>query len=158
MTVVARRVRSIPERSALETWAKITDLLASYAGSDSRHELESIAGIASSIITRDAMKNSALVVSGAGPRVRVFCLHDEDAITGDGANEQTLAFDATSGDWKMSIPCPADDLDWVQLALKSKSTRITARDMTSDVSQDTNSGTERESASFTINKDAFFRS
>jgi hypothetical protein len=88
----------------------------------------------------------------------VYCLHDEDAITGDGTNEQALAFDATSGDWKMSIPCPGDDLDWVQLALKKKSTRITARDMTSDVGQDTNSGTEKASGSFTINKEAFFRS
>ena len=158
MTVVARRFRSIPECSALDTWTKITDLLAPNAGSDSRRELETIAGIASSIITRDAMKNSALVVSGAGPRVRVYCLHDEDAITGDGANEQSLAFDATSGNWKMSIPCPADDLEWVQSALKKKSTRVTARDMTSDLGEDTSDGTEKPSRSFAVDKEAFFRS
>jgi len=127
MTVVARTFCSIPKRSALDTWAAIVDLLAPRTGSDSQRELESVAGIASSLITREAM-TAPIVVYGCGPRVRIYCVYNEDAITGDAANEKKLAFDATDGDWLMSLPCPADDLDWVVGALAKKTTRITARD------------------------------
>lgn len=127
MTVVARTFCSIPKRSALETWAAIVALLAPKAGSEARRELESVVGIASSLITRESM-NSPIVVYGCGPRVRIYCAYNEDAITGDAANENKLAFNATDGDWHMSLPCPADDLDWVVGALAKKTKRITARD------------------------------
>jgi hypothetical protein len=127
MTLVARTFCSIPKRSALETWAAIVDLLAPRTGCDARRELESVGGIASSLITREAM-NSPIVVYGCGPRVRIYCVYNEDAITGDAANENKLAFDATDGDWHMSLPCPEDDLDWVVGALAKKTKRITARD------------------------------
>lgn len=127
MTVVARTFCSIPKRSALETWTAIVALLAPKAGSEARRELDSVAGIASSLITREAM-NSPIVVYGCGPRVRIYCVYNEDAITGDAANENKLAFDATDGDWHMSLPCPAEDLDWIVSALGKKSKRITARD------------------------------
>jgi hypothetical protein len=103
MTVVARTFCSIPKRSALDTWAAIVDLLAPRAGSDSRRELDSVAGIASSLITREAM-TAPIVVYGCGPRVRIYCVYNEDAITGDAASENKLAFDATDGDWHMSLP------------------------------------------------------
>jgi hypothetical protein len=135
MTVVARTFCSIPKRSALETWTAIVVLLAPKAGSEARRELESVAGIASSLITREAM-NSPIVVYGCGPRVRIYCVYNEDAITGDAANENKLAFDATEGDWHMSLPCPSDDLDWVTGALAKKTKRITARDQAEEVSSD----------------------
>jgi hypothetical protein len=127
MTVVARTFCSIPKRSALETWTAIVSLLAPKDGSAARRELESVAGIASSLITREAMK-SPIVVYGCGPRVRIYCVYNEEAITGDAANENKLAFDATDGDWHMSLPCPAEDLDWIAGALAKKTRRITARD------------------------------
>jgi hypothetical protein len=127
MTVVARTFCSIPKRSALETWTAIVALLVPKAGSEARLELASVAGIASSLITREAM-NSPIVVYGCGPRVRIYCVYNEEAITGDAANENKLAFDATDGDWHMSLPCPAEDLDWIVGALGKKSKRITARD------------------------------
>jgi len=132
MTVVARTFCSIPKRSALDTWAAIIDLLAPRAGSDSRRELESVAGIASSLITREAM-TAPIVLFGCGPRVRIYCIYNEDAITGDAANENKLAFDATDGDWHMSLPCPSDDLDWVAGALAKKTKKITARDQAAEV-------------------------
>ena len=76
---------------------------------------------------------SPIVVYGCGPRVRIYCIYHEDAITGDSANENRLAFDATDGDWRMSLPCPADDLDWVAGALAKKTKRITARDGAAEV-------------------------
>jgi hypothetical protein len=154
MTVVARTFCSIPKRSALETWTAIVALLAPKAGSEARRELDSVAGIACSLITREAI-NSPIVVYGCGPRVRIYCVYNEDAITGDSANESKLAFDATDGDWHMSLPCPADDLDWVVGALAKKTKRITARDQGEAVESDDSSQASKapghdESASINI--------
>src|SRR5262245_32139944 len=120
MTVIARRVIATPARPASAAWTVIVNIIAPDESSDARKELESISGIASDLIADEALK-SAAVVYGAGPRVRVYCLYNEDAIAGDGASESSLAFDPTNGDWRMSLPCPAEDLDWVNEALKTKS-------------------------------------
>jgi len=156
MTVIARRFRSIPERSALETWAAITELLAIGADSSSRQELVSVAGIASSLITREAMSESPIVLSGSGPRLRVYCLYGEDAITGENASEQSLAFDATSGDWHLSLPCPTDDLGWVQAALAKKNSKITARDMNDEFQEPEEK--DKKTGRLDVDKGAFFRS
>jgi len=84
-------------------------------------------------------------------------LYNEDAIEGDDANESALSFDATAGDWKLSLPCPADDLTWVQNSLKSKSTRISARDMTTQV-EDESDNDAPESSGSNVDLEAFFKS
>lgn len=156
MSVIARRFASIPERTAMATWKAISALLASDSTSDPARELASVAGIASSLITREAM-TTPLVVYGSGPRVRIYCLYNEDAIEGDDANEAPLSFDATAGDWKISLPCPADDLQWVQNSLKAKSTRISARDMTAPVEDEDDTG-ERGASGSSVDLEAFFKS
>jgi len=154
MTVIARRFVSIPQRTAVETWKAISLLLASDPKSDAARELAAITGIASSLITREAM-SSPIVLYGSGPRVRIYCLYNEDAVEGDDANESPLAFDATDGDWKLSMPCPADDLNWVQTALQNKSTRISARDMDSSLEQEEENVADSASA---VDLEAFFKS
>jgi hypothetical protein len=158
MTVVARTFCSIPKRSALDSWAAIVDLLAPRTGSDSRRELESVAGIASSLITREAM-TAPIVVFGCGPRVRIYCIYNDDAITGDAANENKLAFDASAGDWHMSLPCPADDLGWVVGALAKKTKRITARDQEEAVESEDSSQAlaAGKDATASINMEGFFK-
>jgi hypothetical protein len=140
----------------MATWKAISALLASDSTSGPAHELASVAGIASSLITREAM-TTPLVVYGSGPRVRIYCLYNEDAIEGDDANEAPLSFDATAGDWKISLPCPADDLEWVQNSLKAKSTRISARDMTAPVEDEDDTG-ERQASGSSVDLEAFFKS
>lgn len=132
MTVVARKFRSVPERTSAETWNAILKLLAAGPDSAAAQEMASVTGVASSLITREAM-TAPIIMRGSGPRVRIYCLYNEDAVEGDDANENPLTFDATSGDWQMSLPCPADDLAWVERALAAKSSRITARDMKTSV-------------------------
>jgi hypothetical protein len=156
MSVVARRVRATPHRTATETWKIIVDLLAPRSDSAAREELVGIAGIASSLITDEALKGAAAVVWGSGPRVRIYCLYDEDAITGDSTAESALTFCPTEGSWQMSLPCPAEDLDWVQAALKKRSTHVTARDMTTAVQGETEEGTSQSGA--VIDREAFLRS
>lgn len=156
MSVIARRFVSVPERTAIATWKAISALLAADPASDPARELASVAGIASSLITREAM-TSPVIVYGSSPRVRIYCLYNDDAIEGDDANEAPLSFDATDGDWKMSLPCPADDLTWVQNSLKGKTARISARDMTTVLEDEDDSG-ERHSSGDSVDLEAFFKS
>src|SRR5207245_209921 len=101
MSTVARRVRATPERSAIYAW-KFIQRLISEVGSDARKELDRVAGVAASLIADEAPKDHPIVVSGSGPRLRVYCLYGEDAVTGDGNNEESLTRNPTAGDWRMS--------------------------------------------------------
>lgn len=158
MTVVARRIVATPARPASDAWAVIVDLLAPDKQSDARRELESVAGIASNLIADEAFEGAAGVVYGSGPRVRLYCLYGDKAISGDKASESALAFNPTEGDWRMSLPCPAEDLAWVRGTLKERSSRITARDKDEDVEEEGDSEGREASAGFEINTEAFFNS
>jgi len=133
MTVIARRITATPVRLATEAWEIIIDLLAPDSNSLAREELLAISGIACSLISDETMKESPILVHGSGPRVRIYCLYDEDAVVGDDAKEDALSFNATEGDWFMSLPCQVADLVWVREALNKLSNRVTARDMDTDV-------------------------
>jgi hypothetical protein len=157
MTTIARKFVSVPERTSAATWKAISDLLAYDQNSSAAAELASISGIASSLITREAM-NSPIVVYGSGPRVRIYCLYNDDAIEGDDANESPLPFDATHGDWKLSLPCPADDLPWVQRALSTRSCRIFARDMQTTVVEEAEKTSSSEASGEGVDLEGFFNS
>jgi len=133
-TVASRTFKSTPERDAARTWSEIVDLLTRGKSSDARTELLSVAGVAASLIADQAPKEAAITVTCDGPRTRIYCLYDDDAVEGSDANEEVLGFDPLKGDWRVSLPCLADDLDWVQSALKKQSCRITARDLSTAVS------------------------
>jgi hypothetical protein len=143
-TVVRRTFRSSPHRDAHDTWIAIVDLLTQGRDGTARTELLSVAGLAASVIADQATRNAAIIATCDGPRTRIYCLYDDDAIDGSDANEDPLGFDPLKGDWRISLPCLADDLDWVQAALKAKSERITARD-----SAETTSSNDGESATKT---------
>jgi hypothetical protein len=155
MTVVARRIAAIPARSASEAWGVIVNLIAP-ADDAARKELKSIEGVASCIIAEEAMASDACIVHGSGPRVRVYCLYNEDAITGESASEGPLMFRPTEGEWRMSLPCPADDLNWVQKALKERSTHVVAREVGTGVDDEES---EKSSAAKgpVIDREAFLR-
>jgi hypothetical protein len=152
MTVIARIIRSVPQRSADDTWTKIVSLLAPDQASESYRELISIAGVAGSLIARESM-TEPIVVFGSGPRVRIRCLYNEDALTGDGASEGALPTNSTTGDWNMSLPCPKEDLTWITNALARKSSRITAREMGTAVDDEVGESSARSAV--IIDKEAF---
>jgi hypothetical protein len=155
MTTLARRIIATPARPTPEAWQVIVTLLAPQSDSSPRKELLGIAGIACSLIVDEAMKAAPIVVSGSGPRVRIYCLYDEDAISAENANEDALPFNATEGDWHMSLPCPADDLTWVQGALRKLSSRVTARDMAT--AQPDEAESRASTKNIEVDKEAFFR-
>ena len=111
-TVVARRVAATPTRTASQTWDKIAELLAPDAASEARKELAKAAGVACASISSEATANAAIVVWGAGPRVRIYCVFGEDAILGEGVDEDALTKSPTGGDWQMSLPCEPADVAW----------------------------------------------
>ncbi|MCC6192458.1 MAG: hypothetical protein IT318_25810 [Anaerolineales bacterium] len=154
MTTIARRVVSEPVRSASETWITIVDLLTAPGAEPAvREELLAVTGIASSLIVTEAWKDTPVVVHGSGPRVRIYCLYGDDAIIGEVANESALASNPVTDDWAMSLPSPADDLDWVHNALKAHSKHITARDMNEAVPEEKQSAGGQKSA--TLDVEAF---
>jgi len=156
MTVVSRRVISTPARSASASWDVIMELV-SAAGSPARQELQAIEGIASCIIAEESLKSDPCVVFGSGPRVRIYCLYNEDAIAGDDASEAALTFTPAEGDWQMSLPCAADDLEWIKKALSERSTHVTARELGTAVDQEPpNASTSSTGA--VIDREAFLRS
>jgi hypothetical protein len=157
-TVIARRIVATPVRSASEVWAVVVDLLAPAADGAARGELEAVAGIASVLISDEALRDSPAVIWGNGPRVRFYCLYDDEAISGDARNENGLPCTPADGDWHLSLPCPADDLAWVQNALRQKSQRITARDMDVAAPEESDAASEDLPKSMTVNEEVFLRS
>lgn len=124
----SRVFRSNPHRDALDTWKAIVELLTQGRSGSDRNELLAVGGTAASVISDHASKDAAIVVTCEGPRTRVYTLHDDDAIDGSDAKEDALGYDPLNGDWKVSLPCPAEDLVWVNNSLKQHSGRVTARD------------------------------
>lgn len=156
-TVASRTFRSTPHRDALATWTAIVDLLTRGRPGGARTELLAISGVAASVIADQAPKESAIVVICDGPRTRIYCTYDDDAINGSDANEDPLGFEALNGNWRVSLPCQTDDLTWVQNALKQHGTRITARDQKlSGIAED--SAELTKSASLVFNPQGFLGS
>lgn len=156
--VASRVVRSSPHRNTSNTWAFIVDLLTQGKDSEARNELLSVSGIASSILAERGPKGAAIVVTCDGPRTRVYCLYDEAAIEGGDAKEDDLGYEPLKGQWAVSLPCPEDDLEWVQRALKAKSSRITARDMAQKLGEEAEAGKAAASGGLTLNVDKFLKS
>jgi hypothetical protein len=162
-TVVKRVVCSTPKRDSVETWDKVVEILTQGKQGAAREELTAVAGIAASIITEKAAKDAAITVTCDGPRTRIYCLYDEDAIEGSDAKEDALGYDPLAGDWSVSLPCPTDDLTWVQRALKAKTKRITARDMAEKLGDEqatasTATEASKQAADFSFDANAFLKS
>lgn len=92
-TVVSRTFRSSPHRDALQTWDAIVELLTQGKDGTARSELRAVTGVAASLIADQAPKSAPIVATCDGPRTRIYCLFDEDAIDGDDANEEVLGFE-----------------------------------------------------------------
>lgn len=159
-TVTSRIVRSTPTRTSVQTWDFIVELLTSgNSGPAAREELKSVTGIASSLITDQTLRNAAMVVTCKGPRTRIYCLYDDAAIDGADAKEDALNFDPLEAPWAVSLPCAAEDLAWVQRALKAKSSRITARDSKQTLSEEQEQRTTSSTAqTFSLDTEGFFKS
>lgn len=155
-TVVKRTFRSSPYRDAADTWQVIVDLLTLGQASSAKSELLAVGGVAASVIADQYPKDHPIVVTCDGPRTRIYCLYDEDAIDDSGASEGVLGFNPLAGEWAISLPCHTDDLSWVQGALKKHSNRITARSLGDVIEADTKS--QSDSTELVLDVEGFLRS
>ncbi len=154
MSVIARRICATPARSAADAWRLITEIICQ-DNSDAATEFGRVTGIASSLIADEAFKDEALVIIGAGPRLRVYCLYDEEAVTADNRNEGKLTWKPADSDWKAYLPCPSDDLNWVTKSLKERSSRFIAYDIKEGLKVE--EATMRSTAKLEIDAEAFNR-
>lgn len=134
-TVARRNFRSSPHRDSMDTWLAIVDLLTRGERTGAKDVLLAIKGIAASVIADKAPKDAPIVATCDGPRTRVYCIYDDDAIDGTGENEASLGYDPLNGNWAVSLPCQDSDLPWVQTALKAHGDRITARSINDKVAE-----------------------
>jgi hypothetical protein len=117
VTVIARRLASVPRRSSVETWQQLVDLV-SAEGSPARAELSSITSVASMLIAEEYTRTAPVTISGGGPLVRVYTLHGQDAIDHDLDDEAELAFDPTAGaSWLLSLPATGADVEIARAAV-----------------------------------------
>lgn len=156
MSVVARRIRATPHRAVADAWQLIVDLIAG-KNSSARLELLSIEGIAASIISTESPNDAPIVVRGGGPRVRIYCIYGDDAVSGDDANESPLAQCPTDDAWTVSLPADADDVAWVKESLAKRSTHVTVREKSEAVEDDESDSKPAHSAQAVINTEAFLR-
>jgi hypothetical protein len=157
-TVIVRRVASTPVRTATQTWQQILEILAPDPKSSARKELAIAAGVACASISSEATKDAAIVVrNGGGPRVRVYCIFDDDAMTGDGVTEDALPKSPTEGDWKMSIPCLSEDVAWSRAELAAIAHRIAVRSADEEI-EDEPTKSDSSKSSLTINLEEFLKS
>jgi hypothetical protein len=157
MSIIARRIRATPERSASDAWQVIVDLIAPNNG-EARRELTAVEGIGATVISTETPKEAAIVVRGNGPRLRIYCLYDDEAISGDDANEAVLAEFPTDGDWTMSLPAELDDVEWIRDALAKKSSRVVVREKSETVDAGEPQSKQESIPKATINMEAFLRS
>lgn len=153
MTVVRRVFKSTPAREASETWRAITTFLLRNGDGSARAELEAVAGIVSSLIADQSPREAPITVICSGPRTRIYCLYDDDAIGGDDVNEESVTFDPLHGEWSISLPCTAEDLSWTQRALAKHSKRITARDLSTTLAEE--AATSSSAAPLTLDTKEF---
>jgi len=154
MTVVARRFVARPVRTAGETWAAITNLICETDRSAAA-EFLNVSGIVSSLIADEALRNDPFVLVGSGPRLRVYCLYDEDAISADEKNEDALTWKPTEKEWKAFLPCASEDIGWVTEALKKQSSRFFAYDIAKGIGEETEVTKKSQSSDMTINTEGF---
>lgn len=124
---IRRNIASVPVRSAKDTWRAIIDLV---KGDDSvdPQQLDGASSIIESLIADEIPAKAPIVFKGAGPRVLVYCLYNEDAMEAGLAIDK-LNQNPTAGDWRMTAPCEADDADWMNKTLKTRAPRITVHDV-----------------------------
>ena len=154
MSVIARRIRATPERSGVEAWAVITDLI-SQPGTLARKHLDAVNGVAACLISDETPKDSPIVVAGSGPRLRIYCLYGQDAVIGEDAEEGALSWDPTEGDWKLWLPAPREDYDWVSRELAKRGTRIAGYELEKGEPEGDAARPKGRAANLSINVEAF---
>lgn len=117
MSVISRRVRSVPVRTSADTWTTIVDLLAA-PGHSARGELTAIGNTAAMLIAEEYTRDAPIVVKPAtGERIRIYTVHGSTAIEAETDEGPLATWPLATAGWTVSLPCGVDDIDDVRAAL-----------------------------------------
>lgn len=116
MTVLTRRVAARPARTASEVWGLITELLFASC-EEGRRACGVASGLAASVVAEEIPARSPFVLTGAGPRVRIYTLYDEEAL--DEPDEAPVQLDLEGHDWLLWLPCAKEDIGWAEPSIKA---------------------------------------
>lgn len=119
---IRRDIVSVPLRSAKETWATIVDLVTG-DGTLDRKQIDAAASIMESLIADEQPAITPIVFKGAGARVVIYCLFDENAMEA-GLDFDTLNTNPTAGDWSVTAPAEAEDVEWMNDTLQARAPRF----------------------------------
>ena len=122
MSIISRTFAACPARTAAVTWEAIVNVI-SADSAGAKQLLNSISGVIASIISDETLANNAITVVGTGPRLRVYCLYGDDAIS-DEANEASLSWKPFEKDWEIYFPVEESDLAWVTKLLKETNSKL----------------------------------
>jgi len=136
MSTVARHFTASPARLSSATWQAISGLICK-TDRDAAAEFAKVGGLASSLINEKFFADNPLVLKNKGPRLRVYCIYGEDAITGDDVNESDLTWSPTSDEWHAFLPCSADEYDEMTASLKGKSVKFSIYNIEKGIPDDT---------------------
>jgi hypothetical protein len=119
---IRRNIASIPVRTAAQTWRAIVDLITGN-GTVDRQQLDAAASVMESLIADEHPATVPIVVKGAGPRVVIHLLYNEEAMEA-GMDVDKLGSNPTAGDWRVTAPCEEDDSSWMNKTLVARAPRI----------------------------------
>lgn len=156
MSTVARRFLASPARLSSTAWQTISDLITK-GDSAAASEFASVKGIASSLINDQAFENHPLVVKNKGPRLRIYCLYGEDAISAEDKNEEALSWSPTAAEWHAFLPCLPDEVDEMKKLAAGKSKKFTIYNVEAGIPDDEaeEEKVAAETANTTVNWSAF---
>lgn len=150
---VRRDIASIPQRSAEETWDEYKKLV---TGKDSVDvgQFDAAASVMTMLITDESFRDEPITLTGVSHRLVVFLLHGHDALEA-GSSIDKLGWNPTAGDWKLLVPCPADQYDWVTSTLATRAPRFVILKPGHKAEEDEKAGAEK--AAVGINWEVFNR-
>jgi hypothetical protein len=119
VSVISRKMISVPVRTSVETWTAIVDLLTS-SDEPARDSLEMIGNVAAMLIAEEYTREAPIVVVPiVGDRVRIYTVHGTAAVEAEDTDETPLAtWPLSTAGWTLSLPCGIDDIDDVRAALR----------------------------------------
>jgi len=154
MSVSSRRIISNPEKTSVETWTKITEIICVHSH-EAKKEFDKVSNVVASLLSEEFMKDEPMIMKGAGSQLRVYCLYGEDAVTGEDANESHLSWDITSEVWSVFLPCSEEELSWYEKALSNLSDRFKVYDLKDGVDKEDYYSNDNNKAEFSVDEEAF---
>lgn len=101
MTTHARRFASVPARTGSDTWRAIADSISS---DSERPHFDAAQNAAAILIADEVTKTEPIVITGFGPRIHIYTVHGDDAVSNHNVNEVAVPNLQYSDAWTIYLP------------------------------------------------------